>query len=515
MIEKILVEYLRLSIEDGDIAENSEKMESDSISHQRDLIARYRKEKKLFPGVQAMEIVDDGYSGTNFDRPGMCQLLSMARNGQVFCIIVKDISRFGRNYLEVGDYLEQIFPFLEIRFISVNDGYDSDDYLGTTGGIEVAFRSLLYDMYSRDLSAKMYSALEVRRKRGDYIGPRPPFGYCFSEDKRSLVIDKVAAQYVKRIFELACMGYTTGKIAVKLNEENIPTPGRYKNQNKTVYHMVDGKGYWARKSVLKILENRVYLGTVVGAKYKVTKIGGKQFKRISDEDRIYVPGRHEAIVTEEVFLNALSVIQNRGNQKGKRHNFNSEGALKGKLKCGKCGKNLVRISCTVDPCYICERAKYDKSKGCFDGQVNECKMEEDILGHICQKIQQEAGQHQDQAVRLDKCNRSKGKKELSSMKDKKEILKAEKRYLYERYKAGQMERNVYLSKIELLREAEGRLCEQALKEDKEKKVYEEQTEKEKGCGRIEKLTRELVEQFVQAVYVNSRGQIDVIWKDSM
>ena len=165
LAEKVLVEYLRLSIEDGDIVSNNEKLESDSISHQRELIAEYRERKKLFPGAQAMEIVDDGYSGTNFERPGVHRLLSMARSREIDCIIVKDISRFGRNYLEVGDYLEQIFPFLGIRFISVNDDYDSDDYLGTTGGIEVAFRSLLYDMYSRDLSVKMCSALEVRRKR--------------------------------------------------------------------------------------------------------------------------------------------------------------------------------------------------------------------------------------------------------------------------------------------------------------------------------------------------------------
>ena len=100
----------------------------------------------------------------------------MVREGKICCIIVKDISRFGRNYLEVGDYLEQIFPFLGVRFIAVNDGYDSNDYEGTTGGIEIAFKSFLYDMYSKDLSVKMCSALKVRRKRGDFIGPRPPFG---------------------------------------------------------------------------------------------------------------------------------------------------------------------------------------------------------------------------------------------------------------------------------------------------------------------------------------------------
>lgn len=229
----------------------------------------------------------------------------------------RDLSRFGRNYLEVGDYLEQIFPFMGVRFIAVNDGYDSERYIETTGGIEIAFKNLLYDMYSKDLSVKMRSSLEVRRKRGDFIGPRPPFGYQFSANKKVLAVDKIASQYVQRIFELACMGYSTGKIAVILNEEGIPTPGQYKNQKKTEYHILDGNGYWNSKKVLKILENKVYLGMVVNAKYRVTEIGGSQFRRVPDEERIYVPDRHEAIVTEQVFLKASQVIKKPKSKKEK------------------------------------------------------------------------------------------------------------------------------------------------------------------------------------------------------
>ncbi len=233
---------------------------------------------------------DDGYSGTNFEGPGVKRLLSFVKEGKVCCIIVKDISRFGRNFLEVSDYLEQIFPFLEVRFIAINDGYDSDDYIGTMGGIEIALRNLLYDMYSKDLSVKMCSALAVRRKRGDYIGPRPPFGYRFGSDRRKLEIDPVAAGYVKRVFELVLQGHSTGQIAIELNREGIPTPGQYKNygKEKKQYHITGATGHWSSRNVLKILENRVYLGVVVNAKYKVTKIGGHQFKRVPDEERIYV-----------------------------------------------------------------------------------------------------------------------------------------------------------------------------------------------------------------------------------
>ena len=235
MAEKFLAEYFRLSVEDGDVISDDAKAESDSISHQRELVTRYVRDKQLYPAVQILEFVDDGYSGTNFDRPAVKEMLSLVREGKICCIIVKDLSRFGRNYLEVGDYLEQIFPFMGVRFIAINDGYDSNDHIGTTGGIEIAFKSLLYDMYSKDLSEKMRSSLLVRRKRGEFIGPRAPFGYQFSENKKVLAVDEVAAQYVRRIFGLACEGYGTGKIAQILNKEKMPTPGWYKNQEKQQY----------------------------------------------------------------------------------------------------------------------------------------------------------------------------------------------------------------------------------------------------------------------------------------
>lgn len=151
MAEKFLAEYFRLSVEDGDVVLDDTKAESDSISHQRELITRYVRDKQLYPAVQILEFVDDGYSGTNFDRPAVKEMLSLVREGKVCCIIVKDLSRFGRNYLEVGDYLEQIFPFMGVRFIAINDGYDSNDHIGTTGGIENAFfQTSLYYTYHKE-----------------------------------------------------------------------------------------------------------------------------------------------------------------------------------------------------------------------------------------------------------------------------------------------------------------------------------------------------------------------------
>jgi len=399
-----------------------------------------------------------------------------------------------------------------VRFIAINDGYDSNDYTGTTGGLEVAFKSLMYDMYSKDLSVKMCSALEVRRKRGDYIGPRPPFGYRFSENKRVLAVDETAAGYVKRIFGLACEGYSTGQIAVKLNEEGIPTPGQYKNQSREEYHILAGKGCWDRKMVLKILENRVYLGTVVNAKYKVAEIGGRRFKRVPDGERIYVEGRHEAVITEEEFVQASKAIRYRGMQKGKTHHFEKSHVLSGKLKCRNCGKSMVRISCTKIPCYACERAKYDVDGRCFPGRVQEPEAEMYVLAQINRRQKEQKAGCGETDTGTIRSNIREIKRELAAGESRLGVVKAEKQYLYEQLKLGKIERELYLSKVETLREEESRLRRQTAQTREKMAALEEQQRNSHTGDEIAELSREIVEEYVDAVYVCGDGTLEMAWK---
>ena len=504
MAEKLVAEYLRLSIEDGDVISNDNKAESDSISNQRELITRYRSDRMLYPDAQVLEFVDDGYSGTNFERPALKQMLSLIREGKICCVIVKDISRFGRNYLEVGDYLEQIFPFMGVRFIAINDYYDSDDYLGTTGGIEVAFKSLLYDMYRKDLSVKMNSALQIRRKRGEFIGPRPPFGYCLSKDKKVLTVDDTAAQYVKRIFGLACMGYSTGKIAKKLNEERIPTPGDYKNQEKPQYHIMGERGYWNSKKVLKILENKVYTGTMVNGKYKVTKVGAKKFRRVPDEQLISVPNKHEAIITEQDFQKALEVIKNRGCQRGKIHNLKQKSVLLGKLRCGNCRRSLLRIDSTTIPYFTCETAKFDSSRKCFNGRLKEPEIEAFVLQNIIQKLEQ-SGSERDRerkAVQV--------RTDSKQLERKIDFLKTEKQRLYEQFKMKKINRKIYLEQIEILRSEEAGLQEQMELLHKENPEQMEEENETQEIGTV--LTREMVEELIDTIYISGEKEFEIVWK---
>ena len=159
---KHLAIYLRLSQEDVDVRSNALKDESNSIHSQRLILRKFVEESPELCGMPVWEFQDDGYTGTNFDRPELQRMLGLVRAGEVGCIVVKDLSRFGRNYLEVGDYLEHIFPFLQVRFVAVNDHYDSIRYAGTTGGIEVAFRNLIYQRYSQDLSDKVKTAMHLK-----------------------------------------------------------------------------------------------------------------------------------------------------------------------------------------------------------------------------------------------------------------------------------------------------------------------------------------------------------------
>jgi DNA invertase Pin-like site-specific DNA recombinase len=199
--------YIRLSQEDRDLMKKESKTESESISHQKALIQSYIDADKELQDAEQSEFFDDGYSGTNFDRPSFERLMERIKKGEINCVIVKDFSRFGRNYIELGDYLERIFPFLGVRFISINDHYDSRDYKGTTGGLDVVMKNIVYDYYSKDLSVKVKTAKYQKMKQGQYLGGHVPYGLMKDpQDKHKLIIDEEAAAVVREIFDMAIAG---------------------------------------------------------------------------------------------------------------------------------------------------------------------------------------------------------------------------------------------------------------------------------------------------------------------
>ena len=254
--------YMRLSREDDKAIENGfEKDESNSISNQRKLLLGFLKKKPEFADSAAVQYVDDGYSGTGFERPGFAAMMDGVKKGKIQCIIVKDFSRFGRDYIELGDYIEHIFPFMRVRFIAVNDGYDSEDYRGKTPDIDVPFRNLAYSLYSQDISDKIKSSLAVRRKKGLYVGSTPPYGYR-RDGEGFQTPDEETKGIVQRIYREYLSGKGYAELARELNGEGIPSPKQHKI-NKGILHGEKGETcFWLPTTLQQILRNEIYTGVL-------------------------------------------------------------------------------------------------------------------------------------------------------------------------------------------------------------------------------------------------------------
>lgn len=242
--------YLRLSKED-----DKWKEESNSISMQRVLLKKYIEEN--FVDYEIIEFCDDGYTGTNFDRPDMQEMLERIRDGEIDCVIVKDFSRFARDYIELGSYLEQIFPFLGVRFISINDGYDSASAQGGIADMDVNFKNLLYDLYSRDLSGKVRSSISIRKEKGQYVSGNCPFGYEKDpKDRHALLVAEDEAEVVRRIFSLTLEGYTSVEIAKLFNETGVKTPVEFKIEKGKISRTPKGERFlWSNSTICQILRN--------------------------------------------------------------------------------------------------------------------------------------------------------------------------------------------------------------------------------------------------------------------
>ncbi len=292
--------YLRLSKEDSKDKAARQKGESNSIAMQRSLLKRYIEE--MFTDYEIIEFCDDGYTGTNFDRPGIQEMLKKIKSGEIDCVIVKDFSRFARDYIELGSYLEQIFPFLGVRFISVNDGYDSADVQDGIAGMDVNFKNLLYDLYSRDLSDKVRSSLAIRKEKGQYVSANSPFGYEKDPaDRHALIIAEDEAEVVRKIFFLTLEGNTSVEIAKLFNEAGIRTPIEFKIEKGKTSRVPKGKRFlWNGSTICQILRNEIYIGNIVQKKYTKDFVGGKN-RMNPREEWLVAYGHHEPIIDREVF----------------------------------------------------------------------------------------------------------------------------------------------------------------------------------------------------------------------
>lgn len=300
--------YLRLSKEDGD------KEESNSIESQRNILLRYLDDSNEIEYVK--EYVDDGYTGTNFNRPGFRSMLSDLQKGIINCILVKDLSRFGRNYLDAGKYVQQIFPNMGIRFIAVNDNVDTKNEFENGFDLMLPIKNLFNESYSQDISRKVQSSFKAMQRAGLFTGAYCSYGYRKSPgDKHKLVIDPYAASIVKKIFNWYLEGIGQRTIAAKLNEEKILCPAEYKRQNGENYRnhkRLATTTYWTYSTVHHILQNGMYKGCMVQNK-SVRRMRGKAKAR-AKEEWIIVEGTHEAIIAPDIFDRVQDLLKQRTRQ---------------------------------------------------------------------------------------------------------------------------------------------------------------------------------------------------------
>lgn len=336
-----MAEYIRLSRDDGD------KAESDSIGNQKKLLADYIKDRDTLLVYDIY--IDDGFSGTNYERPAFRRMINDIEAGRVNCVIVKDLSRFGRDYIDTGRYLERYFPERNIRFISVTDNIDS---FAQAYDMLLPIKNIFNEQYARDISRKIHASVLTKQKAGEFIGAFPSYGYRKSpSDKNRLVIDEYAAGVVRRIFNLYNAGYGKLRIAGLLNEEGVLSPSAYKRANGEQYrnanHM-DNASYWSYSTIHRILQNEMYLGNMVQGR-KSQQMRGKARAR-QREDWVVVPGTHEAIIDKASWEKTQDLL----NRRTRSLDLTSDpSVLAGFLKCGDCGRALVKKNNPSGICYYC------------------------------------------------------------------------------------------------------------------------------------------------------------------
>lgn len=514
MSKNLLARYIRLSQED----EN--EGESNSIRNQRDLLKTFVESSPDLSQYEVVEFCDDGYSGTNFDRPGVKALLEEVRAGNICCIIVKDLSRFGRNYIDMGDYLEQIFPFLGVRFISVNDRFDSNDFDGTTGGLDVGFRNLIYALYSKDLSQKVRSAKKIRMEKGDFIGSHAPYGYAKSpENRKKLVIDEEAATIVRRIFAMADEGKNAVQIAATLNSENIPTPYAYKRLMgcNRKFNVVGNTNYWHNTTILTIIRDERYLGKMVNGKNRNPVVGCKYGKRIPKSEWIIVPNTHEAIVSEEQFAS----VQERFSRPATRRKEQTEiRPLLGKVKCGACRHTMRSNSTPTTAYYYCESYQYVADSNCTKDRISESSLTQTVLSVIHTQI----------AVMLDMeriIDRVKTKsqnditilaEQIRQLQATLSKLGASKIKAYEKYKDGTLDRENYTTlKADVskqIAETEARIVEleailqRSYQENGQPYYIIDSFKRYEG---FTVLSKEMVDELIDSIYIYGSESIEIVW----
>lgn len=498
--------YLRLSEEDYKKTD-----ESISIVNQRDYIRSYIENENSLKDSEIEEYIDDGYSATNINRPSFLRLVDDIKNGRVGTIIVKDMSRFSRDYILLGDYLTNILPFLKIRFIAINDNYDSLKEQGNGIDTDAQFKTLYYDLFSKELSEKVRSSLKQIKSQGKNTNWSAPFGYIKDpKDKYHIIIDKKTAFIVKEAFYLLLKGYSCIQVANIFNEKGYITRSERKQELKISDYsrnIITGskvsKRVWTSVCISQITRNELYTGNYVYNKYRETRIGGRKSILLPKEEWKVIPNTHEAIISREVFDKVKKIKEKRsfGGYKG---NKNSS-IFSDKIFCEECGRHMSFRSDSRQKknsdkvykyrsyfCYFCKAEK----------TPNNIK-EKDIVEVIKPKLKDFKIQNvwKEEIVVNDDNIKEDILKEIS-------ILNSNLQIIYENYKKKNISKEEYLKEKALIQDKK-MLLESKLEELKSEKI---DSKKEMDISVLDEdgLLKVYVDGSIDKIIVSRSGEIEIV-----
>lgn len=489
--------------------------ESNSVVNQKKLIDDYLVDKNDI--IIYKDYVDDGYTGTDFNRPAYKRMLNDIKKKKINGIIVKDLSRLGRNYIEVGNFIDEIVPEYGLRFISVNDNVDSFKNPNVMDSLEIPFKNLMNESYSKDSSKKMRSSLKASKKSGNFIGKTAPFGYLKDpDDIHKLIIDKDAANIVKRIFDLALKGKSKQEIIEELTDNNILTPSVYLKEKYDIkVSRISHK--WNTKMLDTILQNKTYIGSLVQCKR--TRISHKTHNmvRVAEDEWVVSKERHNAIIKEEVFYQVQDILYNRNvrvNKDGKFYKYT------GFLKCSECGANLYRKTKMKNHkqkvYYYC--STYYNTRKCNKHYIQEKELDEIVLETLNQHIELvcDIGSKIDDTISFSRVEYNSELKEIRTNEINKELEKNQKLLdeLKKDYKCDFISeddydefKQKYLYEINKLN-----LEKENLNKSKINSYNLDWINQFKKIGRIEVIDRNIVDSFIENIIVNDEKGVDIIFR---
>lgn len=503
--------YIRLSREDGD------KEESDSVGNQRKLLTEYVSRHDDF--ILYDIYIDDGYTGTNFNRPAFQKMIADIEDKKVNCVVVKDLSRFGRDYIDTGRYLERIFPELGVRFISVSDNIDS---IKQAYDMLLPIKNIFNEQYARDISNKIQATVKSKQKAGEFIGAFTSYGYKKSPvNKNKLVIDEYASEVVKRIFAMYAQGIGKQSIAKQLNAEGILCPSEYKKLNGENYkncNRLKTTSYWTYSTINTMLHNEMYIGNMIQGK-KHQRMRGKQHK-VDKENWVRVENTHEPIIDRDTWDKVRKLLSKKHRDIDLETNKN---IFAGFIKCGDCGRSMMknfwrRADGSKSYSFYCGTYKRSGKDYCTPHTLPFQVLNDIVLGDLKAIIRNV--ENLQELIKKQSCTELKIKNstntELIKVKAELERVKKLKKSIYEDYKDELISKEEYLSYREDYQQKEALYSKQIeTLEAKKKETVTEDAFETPWLKRllelkdIEELDRDIVVEMIDEITVYENRKIKI------